>query len=311
VLNIEVEGDPKAGSKGHRYWLTGFYPVINERTKLVDFVGAVVFEITDRKEAEKAVQTINERLENLVTERTRELQETNKELQRSNEDLQRFAHVASHDLKEPVRKIKMFSGRLKSEFASELPPKARGYIDKIESAVERMYNMIDGVLMYSSLNAMKQTVEKIDMNKIIQEIQMDLEIIVQQKKARILYDNLPSIYGSTLLVYQLFYNLIGNSLKFTKPGRNPVIRITCEEISDVSGSYFKIRIADNGIGFAQHDSERIFQTFSRLNPKDKFEGTGLGLTLCKNIVERHGGRIWAEGRDDEGATFVVELPVHP
>jgi signal transduction histidine kinase len=158
--------------------------------------------------------------------------------------------------------------------------------------------------MYSSLNALKQTHELIDLNTVISEIESDFELLIQQKKAVIETNHLPAISGSSILIYQLFYNLIGNSLKFTRANVDPVIKVSGE----VSDEQVKLVVRDNGIGFNQEYGERIFQTFSRLNPKDQFEGTGLGLTLCKNIVERHGGRISAEGRENQGAIFTIMLP---
>ncbi len=154
-------------------------------------------------------KTITENLEKQVAERT-------VALQRSNEDLQQFAHVASHDLKEPVRKIMTFGNRLKDEFEGDLPEKAKNYIAKIESASKRMYNMIDGVLLYSSVGSGEQAVEKVDLNETIRNVETDLEVVIQQKQAVIYKEHLPDIDGSPVLLHQLFYNLINNALKFSK-----------------------------------------------------------------------------------------------
>lgn len=242
------------------------------------------------------------------------LQDKVEELERSNDELQQFAHVASHDLKEPVRKIRTFGSRMKMEFENVLPEKAKMYLDKMESAAARIYAMIDGVLLYSSLNALKQTSEQVDLNMIIKQIQEDLEVIIQQKNAVITGDTLPVIEGSSVLLYQLFYNLLNNSLKFTKAGHAPYIQIQAElspstRLPDNKKQYVIIRVADNGIGFEKGESEKIFETFVRLNSKDKFEGTGLGLALCHKIVERHGGSIIAEGKENEGAVFTIALPL--
>jgi signal transduction histidine kinase len=168
--------------------------------------------------------------------------------------------------------------------------------------------MIDGVLMYSSMQALNMASEDVDLERTIEEVISDLELVIQQKQATIAYEGLPKIKGSNLLMHQLFYNLVGNSLKFIKPGVEPMIRIRSEKLAENS-EYHYITISDNGIGFHQEEAEKIFNTFSRLNSKDKFEGTGLGLALC--IVERHGGKIWAEGKSDEGAIFTILLPSHP
>jgi signal transduction histidine kinase len=243
---------------------------------------------------------LTEELEIMVQERT-------KELKRSNDDLQQFAHVASHDLKEPVRKFRTFINRLKEEYGDQLPPKGQNYIDKMQNASERMSSMITGVLKYSSMNAVEEDITLVDLDEIIKSIESDLEVVIHQKKAVINKDNLPKLEGAYVLLYQLFYNLLNNSLKFSE-GR-PVIDISSSYVSRNGQQYAKIVVADNGIGFDQGYAERIFDAFTRLNSKDKFEGTGLGLALCKKIVERHSGTIVAEGEPDNGAVFTIELPV--
>jgi PAS domain S-box-containing protein len=245
------------------------------------------------------------------------LEQKNQELLRSNEDLQQFAHVASHDLKEPVRKVRMFANRLSSEFDGTLPKSAKVYLSKMERAAERMYTMIEGVLQYSSLTAMEENIEEVDLNELIAFIKSDLEIAIDEKHAVIESATLPKVQGSDILLYQLFYNLINNSLKFAKPNVSPVIKINSDTVLATAGegahndgveAYYQISIKDNGIGFNEADSTRIFKPFSRLNSKDQFEGTGLGLALCKKIVERHGGMISASGVDGEGSTFYIYLP---
>jgi light-regulated signal transduction histidine kinase (bacteriophytochrome) len=253
-----------------------------------------------QKIAEENIRKSEEHLRKLVDERTRELQ-------RSNDDLQQFAHVASHDLKEPVRKVKTFGTLLKEEFGQQLPGIAQKYLNKIESAADRMYSMIDGVLLYSSLGAHEQTVDPINLNEIISNIMSDLEIPITKRKATINYGSLPMIQGTPILIYQLFYNLLNNSLKFARPNEDSVITIHSDPTSQ-EGSFVEILVRDNGIGFNQNEAGKIFKTFTRLNSKDQYEGTGLGLALCKKIVERHGGTIRAEGKVDEGSTFFITLP---
>lgn len=262
----------------------------------------LIVRVTNHINTKKVHREIELKLEKLVAERTLELQ-------RSNEDLQQFAHVASHDLKEPVRKIKTFSSRLQSEFAHSLPPKGKLYIDKIQSATDRMYDMIEGVLKYSTLNEEQLTVEMVDLDAVIQNIEADFELIIHQKQAVINKEKLPFIEGAPVLVYQLFYNLINNSLKFSRPEVAPVINITSSIESENGRERTKIVIVDNGIGFEQEHADRIFDTFTRLNSKDKYEGTGLGLALCKKIVEKHKGTIHATGNENEGAAFIILIPL--
>ncbi|HEX8356919.1 MAG TPA: ATP-binding protein, partial [Segetibacter sp.] len=271
-------------------------PVKSDDGKVIKWIGAFT-DINDQK-------TLNQKLEQLVTERTRELA-------RSNEDLQQFAHVASHDLKEPVRKVRTFISRMQVEFGNELPERVKTYLSKIEGAANRMYAMIDGVLLYSTLSTGEKAFEQIDLNETISSIASDLEVLIYQKDAVIEYDHLPTFQGSPILIYQLFYNLLTNSLKFTSPNTKPFITIKSEtwlKNKELQGNSFKITVRDNGIGFRQDHAEKIFQTFARLNPKDKYEGTGLGLALCKKIVERHSGSISAKGEVGKGACFEIVLP---
>ncbi|WP_116788631.1 PAS domain-containing sensor histidine kinase [Flavobacterium psychrotrophum] len=266
-------------------------PILDEQGNILEWFGSAA-DITTQK-------TITEKPESLVAERT-------KELQRSNEDLQQFAHVASHDLKEPVRKIKTFTSRLEHHLEGTIDETAARFMDRIHVATDRMFSMIDGVLAYSTTNAVHQKPTKVDLNEVLKNIETDLEVALQKANGTIQYQNLPTLEGSDVLLYQLFYNLINNSLKFAKPDIPAHITISSE--TDTAG-FARIQLNDNGIGFEPLYAERIFETFTRLNPKDQFEGTGLGLSLCKKIVERHGGSISANGASGEGASFVITLPL--
>ncbi len=242
------------------------------------------------------------KMEELVADRT-------EELARSNEDLQQFAHVASHDLKEPLRKIGMFSNILSSELSSEFTEKGRVYLQKIELAAGRMSKMIEGVLAYSTVAVNEPVFEMVDLNKIMEGVENDLELIIIQKDAQINYKILPRVSGVTLQLHQVFYNLINNALKFSKVDVPPVINISSEiETNEIGKKEIHITMADNGIGFDSAYTDRMFGVFFRLNSKDKYEGTGLGLALCRKILTRHRGRILAEGKEGEGAIFHIYLP---
>lgn len=260
-----------------------------------------------------------ETLERLVQERTAALERSNKELQRSNEDLQQFVHVSSHDLKEPVRKVLTFASRLEAEFADNLSEQAILYLAKINTAARRSYDMIEGVLHYSMLSTTQGRVEKVDLQAILQAIEADLEVPIAKKGAVLVYSDLPTVEGYRHLLYQLFYNLVGNALKFAKAGVPPRITLNTQKTDpndlqrlDLSGDdhFVYVRVADNGIGFNPRYARRVFETFAQLNAKNQYEGTGLGLTLCKKIVERHGGAIEAEGSEGEGAVFSIYLPLY-
>lgn len=266
-------------------------PIMDAQGNITEWFGSAA-DITTQK-------TITERLESLVAERTRELQ-------RSNEDLQQFAHVASHDLKEPIRKVKTFTNRLEHYLEDNMDATTKRFMERIHVATDRMFSMIDGVLAYSTANAIQQKYGTVDLNDILKDIETDLEVALQSSGGKIQYQNLPVVEGAAVLLYQLFYNLINNSIKFAKDTEPPQIILSSQTDAD---DFAHIIVSDNGIGFEPHHASRIFETFIRLNPKDEFEGTGLGLSLCKKIVERHGGNIIATGIPGKGASFNITLPL--
>lgn len=232
------------------------------------------------------------------------------ELKRSNDDLLHFANVVSHDLREPVRKIKIFNNLLKTEEQSDFNENAKKYINKIDQSTVRMQNIIEGILAYSTIDKTRQPIEKINLNEVIESIKTDLELIIKEKGAIFLGCELPEIEGAPILISQLFYNLIQNALKFSKADQPPRVTIACSilKVSDMES--VQISIKDNGIGLDAAFAERIFTAFERLHSKNQYEGNGLGLALCRKIALRHKGTITATGQKDNGAEFIVTLPLN-
>ncbi|WP_018611086.1 hybrid sensor histidine kinase/response regulator [Segetibacter koreensis] len=305
TLEMEVQ-IKKMQSQEYRYHLLRAIPVITDEN-IAKWVGTFT-DINHQK-------MMNEILEKKVEERTQELQKLNTELEVSNNDLQQFASVASHDLKEPLRKIQVYSNIIKEKSLLE-NNNLDNYLDKVITSSARMSRLINDLLNYSRLSH-AHFFEVADLNKILQEILFDLELLIAEKKATINVHQLPQAEVIPGLIRQLFQNLISNALKFSKKDVAPVIKVTSEiveseEVADlVKGAekYCVMEIQDNGIGFDEKYSNKIFTLFQRLNSRDKYEGTGIGLAVAKKIMDKHHGCITASSKENVGSTFKIILPL--
>jgi PAS domain S-box-containing protein len=266
-------------------------------------------------------------IEEIVAQRTTELAhanealvKSNKELGRSNSNLEEFAYAASHDLKEPIRKIQFFSDRLKKELAEQLTQGQQTVFERMEHAAERMGKLIDDLLLYSHISRGGTDLETVDLNKKVALVLEDLELEIDEKRATVTADKLPAIKGYRRQLQQLFQNLIGNALKYHKADAPPIINISCSVIKGKDSAlcltgihgdreYYLIAVKDNGIGFEKKYAERIFNVFTRLHGNAEYKGTGVGLSIVRKVVENHDGFIWAESEPGEGATFKILLPV--
>lgn len=257
----------------------------------------------------------NQTLAFKVKERTQELTLYSDELSRSNRELEEFAFVASHDLQEPLRKIQAFSDRLESMFKDELGEKGVDYIARMKNAAQRMSTLINDLLEFSRVTTRGKDFEDTDLNNVINEIIDDLEIAITESKAQISVNDMPVIKADPSQMHQLFLNLISNAVKFKREGVAPIITINFEHVHEFSDGHNTelewqvITIKDNGIGFSQEYTDKIFVPFQRLHGRSQYKGTGIGLSVCRRIVERHGGTITAKSVVDEGATFIIKLPV--
>lgn len=242
-----------------------------------------------------------------------ELQKYTKKLEASNRELQDFAYVASHDLQEPLRKIETFGERLVTKYADEMPEGAQKFIERMDNAIGRMRQLINDLLGYSRVTTKARPFVDIDLQNVLEGVLSDLQIRIEETSARIDCSDLPVIMADGLQMRQLFQNVIANALKFQPDGRTPHVRVshTIQKGSFMEGlpDSCEIRIADNGIGFDNKYKEQIFTIFQRLHGRNEFEGTGIGLATCRKIVERHNGTIDADGVPEEGATFIISLPV--
>ncbi|SEW13482.1 His Kinase A (phospho-acceptor) domain-containing protein [Chitinophaga sp. YR573] len=251
----------------------------------------------------------------------RNLQQNILLLNKSNEELEQFAYVASHDLQEPLRKISTFSDRLQMKYGEQLPPEASQMLDRMVSAVSRMRVLINDLLLFSRAGRITpESITPVDMDALLQEVISDLEVSLQEHNASVTADPLPFIEGSATSFHQLFQNMLANAIKFAHPDRQLIINITSQVLKGkelensinenrAEDSFCRIYIEDNGIGFDPVHTEKIFQLFQRLHGMSEYSGTGIGLAICKKIVDSHHGQIMAYGYPGKGATFVVILPL--
>lgn len=275
---------------------------------------------------EQKLIAINKNLENEIKERkaseenakelNRQLLENIDRLESANKDLDRFAFMSSHDLQEPLRKIRTFSDLLYSKYKDIFDEDATRYFSRIQKAAERMQTLIKDILEFSKISSDKSAFVNTDLNVVVDEVLADYESFIQDKKAVVKVQPLPSLQVNPGLMRPLFSNLIGNALKYRKKDSSAQINIyalqegTSINAKDKNGSKFcRIYVEDNGIGFDQKFAEEIFDMFVRLHGNKEYEGTGIGLALCKQIVEHHQGFISALSKENEGSTFIVSLPV--
>jgi PAS domain S-box-containing protein len=281
------------------HWLsTTKMPLRDGTGKIVGLVG-VSTDITQRKADEEKLRRFAAQLE------------------RSNAELQNFASVASHDLQEPLRKIQAFGDRLKAKCSGQLGEQGLDYLERMHHAAQRMQTLIQDLLQLSRVSSRAQPFQPCDLAKIVADVVSDLEVRIEQTGGRVECGELPVIDADPLQMRQLFQNLISNALKFHRPDEPPVVRVTGESFFAIDHSLpgakprdrvARIVVEDNGIGFDEKFAEQIFVVFQRLHTKHEYEGTGIGLAVCRKITDRHGGSIMAKAEEGRGATFTILLP---
>jgi PAS domain S-box-containing protein len=264
--------------------------------------------ITERRQAELSAQ-----------QQEKELKEANAELHRSNENLQQFAHIASHDLQEPLRRIQAFSDILQNQFIDSLSDGERDMVRRIQKSAGRMQLLIKDLLLYSQLSTQRDSFTTVSLNEVLTDVVTDLEMTISEKNATVQASSLPHVYGSASRLRQLFQNLITNALKFTQPGVSPLISIQFREAkpnelpanlsSQPNQPFWLITVSDNGIGFDERYKDRIFTPFQRLHNPANYSGTGIGLAICQRVTESHGGGIDVSSQEGKGSTFKIFLPI--
>lgn len=299
---------------------------VQERTAEVIAANlALSAEIEEHRQTESELQEYKERLEELVEERTQELQREVSErkraeaeaqiyarrLERSNRDLEDFAFIASHDLQEPLRKIIAFGDRLARSELFQGNEVERDYVERMQSAAYRMRALLNDLLTYSRVSTQQQRFSPVDLSHILAGVVQDLEISLDQTGGQVILEDLPEVEADPVQIRQLFQNLIGNGIKYHRPGVPPVVRVHGQVAQDqaTGEEIAQIFVEDNGIGFESQHVEKIFQPFQRLVGRSEYDGSGMGLTICRKIVERHEGEITALSTPEKGSTFIVKLPL--
>ncbi|WP_243751645.1 sensor histidine kinase [Niastella caeni] len=261
--------------------------------------------------------TLQKATQRKLEENNRQLEHLNHTLEDSNHDLQQFASVASHDLQEPLRKIQIFSNLLRIKSADNLTNDEIAYLEKIIGSADRMKSLIIEILNYSRLSADDSEFLPTDLNLVLKELLEDFELLIADKKAKVLNYGLPVLEVNRGQIRQVFQNLISNALKFSKNDMPPVIEIRSKWLADKSftsseqetGPFCLLTISDNGIGFDEKYATIVFSLFQRLHPKDSFEGTGIGLAITKKIIEKHHGLIQVKSAVGVGTQFMIILPL--
>lgn len=285
VLNLEVSGETPRSPGNVGTWLASYFPIKIGPSQVQ--VGVIVVNISDRKQMERQLHGINQ------------------DLARSNRELESFAYVASHDLQEPLRKIQTFGDRLQMKYDDALDDRGRDYLRRMRNASERMQTLIRDLLRFSRITTKNQPYEIVDLNSVVDGVLSDLETVIVELDGQIHIGSLPQIYANALQMRQLFQNLIGNALKFHQPDCAPKIEVY-QASSDTDHSV-SIAIADNGIGFDEKYISQIFQPFQRLHGRLDYPGTGMGLAICRKIVEYHDGAITVSSVPQRGTTMTVTL----
>ena len=268
------------------------YFVASEREQILDFLLST-YEVALQKNRE-------------LYAATSKLEAQANELERSNAELLQFASIASHDLQEPLRMVASYLGLLQRRATDKLDEKEKQYLHYAVDGAQRMQQMISDLLAYSRVSTHGREFAQADLAEVLRHALANLEVAIAEKGARIATDAMPAASVDASQFVQIFQNLIGNAVKFTSE-RTPEVHIGCERVADE----WQFSVRDNGIGIEAADFERIFQLFQRLHSRSDYPGTGIGLAVCKKIVERHGGRIWLESKPGEGTTFLFTIPAVP
>ena len=275
------------------------HQLMSQEQKLIAINKSLEAEISERKNNEEKIKALNLQL----------LQNIDK-LEAANKDLDRFAFMASHDLQEPLRKIRTFGDRVASKYSQVLDEDGKKYLERMQNAAQRMQSLIQDILTFSKISVQEKQFVVSDLNLILREVISELEIPIREKGFVIETERLPKLAVNPGLIRPLFLNLISNAIKYSRKEVKPFVKIYSDNGESRDSKYCRIFFEDNGIGFDQKYAEQVFRMFTRLHQRNEVEGTGIGLALCKKIVEEHNGFISVRSKENEGSVFIVSLPLN-
>ena len=283
-----------------------FLKIIAYVVPLIGLVLDYIQTYKNRVESHEALQQAHQSL----NDQANELKVTNQRLSQSNDELEKFAYIASHDLQEPLRKIQAFGDRLQYSMKDSVDEKAVDYINRMQSASSRMRSLIDDLLSFSRVSSQEVTLQPVALSKIVDDVMSDLKITIKDTETVINITKLPVIKAEPVMMYQLFLNLLTNAIKFSKEDQSPIITISAETVMLDLKRYIQVTIADNGIGFEQEYADKIFEVFQRLHGRTEYQGTGIGLAICKKIMEKHHGQIKVKSELGVGTQFTLYFATH-
>ncbi|MCE6991250.1 ATP-binding protein [Dyadobacter sp. CY323] len=315
-FQLEVNLSAAASQVWHLLSLT---PQLDSSGELMQWFGFIV-NIHAQKVVDQTLKDNEElrRVKKIMEIREKQLDDTIQELNRSNTELARYAYIASHDLQEPIRKTRLLADMVIDKYHTHIPPEAQDLLRRLKGSAERMQLVVKDLLTYSKLNSGPVSlIEKVELSKLVQLATSNLEYLIIEKDATISTTNSPVITGNALQLLLLFQNLLANAVKFTAPGIKPVVVVMADLLTKQQSEALKlngrhkwlcIQVIDNGIGFDEKYTDRIFEVFQRLHSQNDFSGTGIGLSICKKIVDQHGGKITAKSTPGQGSNFTIYLP---
>ena len=303
---------------GGTVWVRDEAVLVRDEDGTPLFWQGVMYDVTEQKKAEEAIRLYSQDLEREVSRRTAQLREYAERLERSNRALEDFASVASHDLQEPLRKVLTYGERLKTGYGEDLGERGLGYLRRMEDAAGRMRRLVEDLLALSRVTTQGSPFQPVDLGDVAQEVISDLEARIEETGGRVELGELPTVEADRAQMRQLLQNLVANALKFHKDGEPPIVAVRGEAFEErrkakgttpAADGLCRVVVEDNGIGFDEQYIGRIFTPFERLHGRNAYEGTGMGLAICRKVVERHGGEITARSAPGRGSAFTVTLPL--